>query len=173
MAAFNAAPGGDYEGHVFRTAGYDLYWIIHDQITAEEETGEVINDAMYNRKIAVEDKLNITIESMFDAGLDTYDLMSKQLRAQTDDFDAVWTPTANAFTLAKQDMAYDLSTIDVIDFDADYWEPAYNDTINIGSKRFGAYGDIHLDYCSSHFVVAYNKGILEQYPDMKTPYETV
>ncbi|MBR3998668.1 MAG: extracellular solute-binding protein [Clostridia bacterium] len=171
LAAFHAAPEGDFEGHIFRTAAHDVHWIIHDQITAEEENGEVLNDAFYARQIAVEDKLNIGFESQF--GVDAYNYILQQVRAQTDDFDAVWVDTVPAFTLAKVGMSYDLSTIEVIDFDADYWAPAYNDLVNIGSKRYAVYGDIHLGYHSAHFVVAYNKDILEQYPDMKSPYDLV
>ena len=51
-------PDADYEGFLFRVMGEEM----RDHYESEEQTGEVINDAVYQRNMAVEEKYNIALE---------------------------------------------------------------------------------------------------------------
>ena len=53
-------PGGDYGGHAFTMLNNESNFA-YTLMTAEELTGEGINDAIYNRNVAVAEKLNIKI----------------------------------------------------------------------------------------------------------------
>ena len=86
-------PDADYEGFSFNILSTDpnCLWGWRVSLYAEEETGEPLNDAVFRRNVAVEDRYNITITDDADqdsgptseiakrtalAGDDVYSIMS-------------------------------------------------------------------------------------------------
>ena len=51
-------PSANYDGFLFRIMGEEM----RDHYDSEEQTGEVINDAVYARNLSVEEKYNIDLE---------------------------------------------------------------------------------------------------------------
>ena len=64
----------DYGGYTFRVGVRDVVdWQTMDVI-AEEVTGEVINDAVYNRNVALEDAMNVKVTEI------RHDVPTEQLK---------------------------------------------------------------------------------------------
>ena len=64
-------PGSDYDGATFTTAAIDYYsqgggnWVAQNYCEAytDETTGEILNDAIYERNEMVQDTLNVKMET--------------------------------------------------------------------------------------------------------------
>ncbi len=133
----------------------------------EELTGEVVNDAVYNRNILVEEKLNIklvfteneeshttigaSITQLLTAGDDAYELIIHEL------FPLATLSVQNSF-LNVFDMPY-------FDFSKSYWYEDYMSDVSFdsGEKRYILAGDYFLDILRTAHALYFNK---DRYRDL-------
>ena len=102
----------DYDGYVFRVGVRDeINWETYDVI-AEELTGEAVNDAVYNRNIALEETMNIKItEIRHDRPANN---LSQSVTAGTDDYDTVTDGLFIAAPLVVQNMLMNYRNISTV-----------------------------------------------------------
>ena len=142
----------DYDGR-----GSSNYAIKHE----EEESGDVVKDAVYKRNINVEELLNVkfvftdneedytaipkTINSFVLAGDDAYDLVIHDLF-----------PLA---TLSVQNSFLNVFDIQHLDFTQDYWYDAYMSDVSFASEdqRYILAGDYFLDILRCAHALYFNK----------------
>jgi hypothetical protein len=65
---------------------------VKGEFIAEEETGDIVNDAVYARNLAVEERLNVKIETFdtdFNRHLNATPIIRQSILAGSDDFDIV------------------------------------------------------------------------------------
>jgi hypothetical protein len=87
--------GKDYGGDTFHIVNYDNVtdnqWVgIPDDIFCEEESGDVLGDAVYQRNRTVEEALNIKITSEKMAATVMPDSIRRSVMAGNTDYDAVF-----------------------------------------------------------------------------------
>ena len=107
----------DFNGHEFTIlangTAYNSYWYSKD-IWVEEETGDLINDAVYARNRAIEEKYNIEINGVFTG--DQYNMARRDIIAGDNTYDmfsvALQGPTAR---LAQEGLLLDLKHVPYID----------------------------------------------------------
>ncbi len=158
-----------YTVHVFmRQSG--VVWDNED-IWVETATGDVLNDAVFNRNLYLEETYGFTFELSYSA--DTY---AKELQtyilAQDDTYDLAFPMARTAATIAQQGCLTDLNQLNYIDPKTDVWNHVFNDEMEFDGRLFFITGDISINSFKAVRVMMFNKAIASEC-NLESPYELV
>ncbi len=133
-----------------------------DQIDfATELNGEVVNDAVYQRQVAVEDRLGVKLVIHRDDSKEAWaDKLRNDVKSDTGSYDIVYGPQHTTNTLILENMYLDMADSDYIDFDQPWWNNNFMDEIAVGNRRYLLAGDISLSILSYTSCMYFNKETL-------------
>ena len=155
----------DYKGAEIHILSRGRAWC-KDVIDVDDLTGEVINDAVYNRNAAVEDRLNIKIVDHKDSGSDDYEivnLMKVQVPAGSSDYDVVCGATYALLSGVTENLFQNYLEIDHIALDRPYWSQGINEACHVGTGQYLATGAICLSYYRFIFATYFNKNMFDEH----------
>ncbi len=141
--------GKDYYG------GYYLY--------AETYTGDTINDAVYARNLAAEEKYNVKIQQDLQMNGDPASYIQQKIMAGEFDHDVIY---GWAYKLGKcitENFFADFNRLSNVDFTKEYWNPSTIENLTINDKFYLGVNDItmsKLDWADLLFI---NKNLAEDY----------
>lgn len=149
---------------------------VKDDFTAEEYTGEPINDARYTRNLAIEQKYDVKI-NVFPA-TNTGDGEGTNVVKQsvtTGDYAYDLTMLAGYSTckLAADNILLDLNTVEYIDLEKPWWDQRANSDLTVAGKLFYTTGDISTADNEATYCVLYNKNMAEDLQLNINPYDMV
>ena len=162
----------DFDGEELNQAsftwqGYKFYFF------ADEENGDVMNDALYARNLAVEEALNIKIETEQFSTAITYEFVNavKPLILAGDDvYDLMFNHCIDGIsTYASEGYLYNLDRLPHIDMDAAWWNKEQMDVLRLGQNTYYAVNDMMIP-CP--YVIFFNKEMVKNF-DMDDPYQLV
>lgn len=138
---------------------------IYYEIFSAGQSAEVIDNAIYERNLAIEDKLNITLKSLV---LTTDNAARRQklensMHAGEVLCDFVMDYGGNTMYYAVNGMVFDLNGLDYLDFSNPWW---YTETMNdtaINGKNAFAVGDMCTASYTSTAVIFFNKSLATEY----------
>ncbi len=143
-------------------------------VPPEDQTGEVVDDALYNRDRRVEELLGITIEyQVYENRNQLANDLRTLISAGEDVYDMVITSMADGLnTLAPEGYLLDLNTLPEISLDSDWWSGSCHKNLTFNGKQYMTSGPISLAYYYAPCVIAFNQRLCDEYqiPDL---YETV
>ena len=160
----------DFGGKPFRAMTYDgenfSYYFF-----ADEETGDVMNDAIYERRRNVEEALNVVLQH--ELKLDYTDV-PKALRtavlASDDAYDQVLLHCIEGVsTSVSSGYLYNLDELPYLNMEADWWNREQMDALRLGNNTYFAVNDYMVPY---PFIIYFNQEIVEAL-DLTNPYESV
>ena len=128
--SFDDFPSQDLGGWTLRYSDTLQYDICRFSIR-EEETGDVLNDAIFRSNRDVEEKLNITIKSVL---YDDPGKLADVIIAGEDAFDIATGQDLRMGELALGGYMSDISGLEQLDFDAVWWPKHSVDAYTINSK---------------------------------------
>ena len=168
-ASWNDDLNFDFNGYTFRflTRTVDFF---NCAIDYEEISGEVLEDAIYERNRRIEDRFNITFKN-----ITNYDSSKARnsIKAGSDDYDLIMTRNPDAFTIfAQEGLISGLNTLTYINLDKPYWDKYVTNELSIANKRYFACGAFNLSAYDFVHVLIFNKKLLFDY-GMPNPYEKV
>ena len=154
----------DYEGREFNILyasdgayrAHELYFF------SDGENGDTLNDAVYKRNIAVEDKLNIKINGVTNGYIDTiYPSIQKSVMAGTPDYDLALTHTFYGVpSLITEQLVCDWNKVEGVDLSKNYWNQNMNDTLAIN----GVLPVAKSEYMPPEvFLILFNKKLQNEY----------
>ncbi len=156
------APYADIAPAVEDFGGYDFRIFVHEstKYDAEEETGEIVNDAIFRRNQAVEDRYNITVSTVSGFGHDEDRKLAMQNIQAGDDFaDVMGLFLINSsITSAREGALLDWNNFEEINISAPWWDERITDLAVYG-KQYVLAGDIATADDLRQMVVTYNKAI--------------
>ncbi len=157
-------PARDFGGETFTVytrSAPDTPQFHSYEISSEEVTGDVLNDAVYNRNLAVEEKYNLLLEEIKFA--EPGDEAIKA--AQTGDtvLDYVVSPGYSIYPSVTSGALFDLYTAENFHFDLPWWHETINDSLSIRGKMFLAMNDYLLLYKQQSYCLFYNKDMATDY----------
>lgn len=160
----------DFAGAVFNVLSCDenVPYTYFEDFT--NETGEVMNDAIYLRNRKTEEFLGIKINIQNVSGIVTIDLIHQDVLSGDVKYDMVSPHIIRSVTeLVTQGYAVDLNELNYVDFSKSWWNGGFVDTMSIKGKTFYASGDM---IAPNVRVIVFNKKMMEDnhFPDI---YETV
>ena len=150
----------------FDWQGYKFYFF------AEEENGDVMNDALYNRNRVVEDALNVRIvNEIYGENCNDYITALKPIILAGDDvYDMMFNHCiAGISTYASEGYLYNLDELPYIDTDAEWWNKEQMDVLRLGENTYFAVNDYMLP-CP--YIVYFSKDMVENL-DFENPYQLV
>ncbi|MBQ2707598.1 MAG: hypothetical protein IJF67_04980 [Clostridia bacterium] len=168
-------PDVNYNGAEFVILDQDstsnTNWIClkYHTISAEEETGEPINDAQYQSLRKTEEELNVKINCFMPGS--RLQTVRNSVLAQDDEYDLVTTTAAG--TLASEPgLVVDLASIDTLNLAASWWQQNAVEAFTINGKLKVLIGDITPYTYFSPIIFFFNKQVVDEFK-LENPYELV
>ncbi len=146
----------DFEGYVFKycyNSASNNSW--GPYIAVEEQTGEVLNDAAFDRNAKIEELLNVTFEMTRDSKYET--LFKNSVTAGDEAYDMIlfWA-TFDATSYVTQGMTYDWQDLPYVDLSAHWYNQSANAAFNVAGTQFFGVSDMSFPV-QQHFRFLYNK----------------
>ena len=148
----------DMEGYNFRI--YTRKGMTNNQYV-EEETGDIINDAVYRRNETVKALFNIditAIESSEDTGNDAVNT----ILAGDDQFDIIFPHSRTAFSYAVQNTLVNFHEVPTIDLTKEWWAKDIVDSCSVNNHLYVLDGDIQTHRLEYAFAMYFNKRIFDE-----------
>ena len=168
-------PESDFGGYVFRVSHWEHPgWesrACHD-IYAEAENGDIINDAVFARNLAVGEKYNfsITLENV------AFDELVTRVRnavsAGEDAYDLVYLRLFEQKNLISGGYFVDFNTIPNIDLTKPWWDSGCVDSMTVSGRLYLAASSINISDENATAGILFNKQEAQNH-DMEDPYQLV
>ena len=150
----------DMEGYNFRMYCRPGAKMEEDQYV-EEETGNIINDAVYRRNKTVESLFNIQISSVVSSQTKADDAVNTIL-AGDDQYDIILPHSRAAFQYAIQNTLVNFNEVKTIHQDKEWWSKDIVDSANINGHLYVLDGDIQTHRLEYGFTMYFNKRIFDE-----------
>ena len=150
----------DMDGYNFRIYCRTGGNMLTDQ-WAEEETGDIINDAIYRRNETVKSLFNIDITATVASENKAADAMNTIL-AGDDQFDIILPHSRTAFQYAVQNTLVNFNDVKTIHLDKEWWSQDLVDSANINGHLYVLDGDIQTHRLEYGFTMYFNKRIFDE-----------
>ena len=135
------------------------------EVFIENMTGNIVDDAIYERNMKVEERLNVNIQIFKADGWERYDNSITQLKASIaagdEAFDIVAGWSARIPQISIEGLLYNLVGIDHLDLDQPWWNQSCTEELLIGGKLYFITGDIAKSYLSAMQMYLFNKKLAE------------
>lgn len=167
-------PDADYGGYEFRiinrSLAYNSHWYARD-IGANEETGDTINDAVYQRNRTIEDKYNIKIISI-PVDTDPAGFVSRSVRAGDDSYDIISDGLSQVTTLMTSGGLHDLHSTPYVDLSKPWWDQRAKEQLTIEGKLYATVSDYIIMDKDATWILMFNKQLIKNY-GLDDPYRMV
>ena len=155
-------PELNFDGTVFRTIVQDS--TLYD-IYAAEETGDMLNDAIYYRTRDIEERFNIVIapaEELAFRELSTKIL--KSIRAQADEYDMILGQMEQTGKDAQSGIFRNWYDIPYVDFTKPWWPKSVaRDAATVNGKMFVTVSDLCVSYAEQTWGIVFDKDKAQDY----------
>ena len=160
----------DFGGYEFRIVISDNK---DDTIWVESQTGDVIDDAVFERNAAVEDRFNCKIGIAANGPYyDLSPLIVKSVTAGDDAYDLLSYHVVQLGLLSISDYFLNWYEIPNVDFSKPWWSDSTVEDLTYNGVCVTAIGDLALSALSAAYCVFYNKKLGQDY-DFPDLYEVV
>ena len=151
--------------------------VANTEFFVEEQTGDIVDDALFKRNQTVEDRLGVDINFIPIAGdwagRETMNGAIRQsVMAADGEYDLCAVLSNQLATLTVEGLLTNLNTLDYLDFDKPWWARGLLDELAVDDKLYFASGDASLGLINGMMCIFYNKSMCEDFsiPDL---YEIV
>lgn len=135
-----------------------------DEISVQEINGDIINDAIYNRNLTVESRLNVKLVNHMIAGTGDYeiiDMVRTQVPSGSSDYDVVVGPAYADLSGVPDNLFQNLLDVEYLDLSRPYWAQGFNEAMTIGEGQYLATGAISLSFYRFVFATFFNKQMFD------------
>ncbi len=128
-------------------------------MAVDEANGEILNDTIYNRNLALYSKYNFSIENLYaDNVLDT---MTQSALAADDEYDVALPYLAGAAMKADSGAFMNLYDIENLNLSKNYWDQNFNTPLSLGDKLYFTTGDIIVSDDDVLMMILYNRDLAD------------
>ncbi|MHC1695238.1 MAG: hypothetical protein AB9835_08195 [Eubacteriales bacterium] len=124
-------------------------------ICVEDINGELINDAVYQRNLEVEERFNVKIKDRQDSGING--TIKKSIQSGAVDYQAAWVIITEHGKLAQENMFMDLYKVPQINLNKTYWDKNVVNDFTVSGKLYGIMGDISTSVSVFTHLLGVNK----------------
>ena len=162
----------DYEGYTYNILnGNTASWYSYTMVTAEETTGEPVNDAMYERVQRTNEFLNVNVvETNIN---DSPTQLRNAVKAGTKDYDLALCTLMSDYAIALEGNVLELnSEVPGLDMSGVWWDQNSINDLTINNKLYFVTSDFDTTRFDSIRSLYFNKQLIESY-GLEDPYEIV
>ncbi|MCQ2428598.1 MAG: hypothetical protein MJ137_09440 [Clostridia bacterium] len=155
-----------------------LHWsdTENPEFFVEESSGNLVNDAIYNRNLKVEERLAVTIEYIGTLGNynnnAAYLTTVKNAVSGGENYDLYAAYSMTTANVAYNGFARNLKEYEIIDFSKPWWRDNLIKEATINNKLYFAAGDLSTNLLYMMYCVFFNKDLLDEYK-LDNPYDLV
>ncbi len=128
-------------------------------IAPDEANGEVLNDTLYDRNMAVTQKYNFTIENFYEDNVLT--AVNNSVMAGDDNYDVALPYFDNAAMEVNSGHFVDLKTVENLDVTKNYWDQNFNSQTSLDNKLYFLTGDMITEDDDVMMMILYNSDLAE------------
>ena len=161
---------GGYEFTFAGTNGMSGVFYVSDDITAESETGEPINDAIYRRNLEIEETYGIKIKSSLSDNI--CGEIEKTHRSGDNAYQGMWGWQSQVCISARAGYLADLYKLPNFDPSGKWWDKKSEEAFSVGGSLYFITGELSLWAMRDTYAVLFNKELFSTYSD-ENPYELV
>ena len=166
-------PDVNYNNHTFKIMirGQVDEWDSQD-IYAEEETGDPVNDAVFRRNVEIEEALGIKLEGLWVLVDSQLGALKKTVAAGDPTYDAVMLNFQDSSNATKQGLLVNLKDTPGVDLSKPWWDQNLIKETSVSSKTYFATGGVSIMTNDGTWTMMFNKQMLQ---DLSLPnlYELV
>ena len=140
----------------------DLYYddeqvvfISPEVLTYDDLTGVAVEDIIYERNLATEERLGITINGIFDAN--AIDKVITAVSGGSTDYDVMVELCWRAAPKFTGNYFRNLRDTEYLDFSKEYWNQGFNEAVEYNGVQFGITGAMLLSLYRSTYITIFNK----------------
>ena len=164
-----------FEGETFNVLSHDhaasaIAWQVID-IYTEEENGERINDAVYARNLAMEERFGVKVTQQLEST--PADVMRLAINSGSDEISVYQTTVQNQASAATNGWILNLLKLDYLDFDKAWWDKSANDSLSFDGRMFYAIGDSQINALRATWAVFFNKKLIGDVAEIPNLYDVV
>ena len=164
--------GLDFNGETFHALTY-ANAIAEYYFFSDGENGDIMNDAIYRRRLAVEERLNVRLAHTL-YGQNDYPKVPQTIKtmvqAGEDEFQQAYLHCIQGIaSLVSGGYLYDLNTMPNIDMNAEWWNREMTNALNFGSNVYYGVNDFSIPNLN---IVYFNKKMVTDL-DLDNPYQLV
>lgn len=161
----------DFNGRSFTMFLYDY---MKEEHQSEELTGDVLNDAVYNRNSKISSDYNIEMRFINQPYGDYTSTVRKTILAQDPAYDLLAFHAVSAASIVLEKLFTDWKTVEIIseNLDKPWWNKSAVDNLSVGKKVYFIAGDIGYHYIGHVQIFLFNKKLFGDL-NLAYPYETV
>ncbi len=155
-------PDTKYDGRAYRIAGVAGYT---DEFYAEEQTGVVENDAVYDRNLKLEERFDISIQvtGMNEKSDKNYKALVQYVTAGDDFCDVASQEVWNLHIATAAGIYQNWNDTKYINLEQPWWNKQINENATFNKKLFGLSGSYTVSYMKEILVTYVNSDLLSSY----------
>jgi len=168
-------PNADYEGYTFNILSTNpgTLWGWRVSIFAEEETGEPLNDAVFRRNTAIEERYNITIANSAELDNSSTSANAKQLAVAGDDLYSIISYGIKwQLSDAVNGCFINLNSVDTLDLENIWWNSEAGKLLTLHDKLFVGFSEMNTFNNEALACVYMNNDIITDNA-LESPYDLV
>jgi ABC-type glycerol-3-phosphate transport system substrate-binding protein len=156
-------PTGNFNGYEFNVLQYKETTAATATVLTEM-TGTPIEDALYERMLAVEDRLGVKFVNNLNDLAETVTLLRNCITGGLDEYDVYWGhSTTTVANFLSQGYLTDMNEIDAFDFSKPWWDKTANENLALDEHLYMAFGDINIYLFDFHSALLFNKDVTDEY----------
>lgn len=164
-------PEDKYEGYEFRMLGKETPATSSvNELFAESETGDTLNDAIYQRNRMVEERFDIKMKLITSES--RISDMNNAVLAGDDAYDIVLDTTVNIAPAISNRYVHSINDLQYIDIDKSWWNTALINDSAVNGNPYFLMGDICYSWRDATWVLCFNKRLYSEY-GLEEPYKMV
>ena len=132
-------------------------------LDAESLTGATIEDAVYNRNMAVEEKYKVNINQRVEISGDPAAILQTFYMSGDFIFDVIYGWGYKLGSCIPENYFADISALPHVDLTKDYWSPSAIEDLSINGKLYLCINDISMNKLEWADFLFYNKQLSEDY----------
>ena len=139
-------------------------------IYSEEQTGEIINDAVYIRNRYIEDTYNCVINEY--QSFNMVNDLRRVVRAGDNVYDVALPPLNQGINLAADGILVNLSDISTLNLENKWWDQNANKSLSVANKLYYTSSDMLILNNDSTGALVFNKKLVQEH-QLDDPYQLV
>ena len=174
-------PSYDWGGYALRVltqdvsdfvgGGGDTTWNVRD-MEAEELTGEPLNDAVFRRNLALEERYNFKIRQIMVGTELSTNTVRNAVLAGSNDFDVVSFWVNSTAWMVEEGLLVDLLSVNYLDFTQPWWDGGMVESLTLLGKLPFVSGDLLIINRDAIAAILFNKQLIADL-GLDCPYELV
>lgn len=163
----------NFNGHTFKTLTGTHGTYLVSTFSVEESSGEVMNDALFDRNLALSERFNISFaETVLPDIFNVNDMVKQVVLAGDKEYDMFMQIDRYAIISAINGYLLDYSELPRLDLSREYWYQGLIEDLSVNKSLFYAAGYDNLVYTTSITHLVFNQNLLDSH-NLENPFELV